>query len=198
MCGTVSEQSTLNENVRIIRKALQSDQEHPSMINKKAAAYCRVSTDQKVQQQSLDLQMESFQRIIASHPDWKLVDIFADEGLTGTQSENRPAFQKMMEAARNHGIDMVLVKSVSRFARNTADSLRYTRELTDMEVSVYFEKEGIDTSCFGSEFLLTIFAGFLHRKKVIPSQKTSSEAYGTDTGLEKCHGIPYIAIEKEA
>ena len=104
----------------------------------------------------------------------------------------------MMEAARNHGIDAILVKSVYRFARNTAESLRYTRELTDMEVSVYFEKEGIDTSCFGSEFLLTIFAGFLHRKKVIPSQKTSSEAYGTDTGLEKCHGIPYIAIEKEA
>ena len=61
------------------------------MINKKAA-YCKVSTDQKVQQQSLDLQMESFQRIIACHPDWKLVDIFADEGLTGTQSENRPTF----------------------------------------------------------------------------------------------------------
>ena len=91
MCGTVSEQSTLNENVRIIRKALQSYRDHPSLINKKAAHY-RVSTDQKVQQQSLDQQMESFQRIVASHPDWKLVDIFADEGLTGTQSENRPAF----------------------------------------------------------------------------------------------------------
>lgn len=160
MAETVMEQSALNENVQIIRKALQNDEVYRQQKKKKAAAYCRVSTDLSVQQQSLDLQMESFKKVIANHPDWVLADIYADEGLTGTQTKNRPAFMKMMESARAHEIDVILVKSVSRFARNTADSLLYTRELSDIGVSVYFEKEGIDTSSFASEFLLTIFAAF--------------------------------------
>ena len=159
MHATVREQSTLNDKLEIIRRAEIKGSESGAR-KKRAAAYCRVSKDLEVQEQSLELQMEAFRKVIENHPDWELAGIFADEGLTGTQSENRPEFQRMMESARQGLIDVILVKSVSRFARNTEDSLKYTRELTEMGVGVYFEKEGIDTTCFASEFLLTIFAAF--------------------------------------
>lgn len=159
MYATVSEQSALNEKVKIIRRAEIKEVE-TGIRKKKVAAYCRVSTDLEVQEQSLQSQMEAFRKVIENHPDWELAGIFADEGLTGTQSDNRLEFQRMMESARQGLIDVILVKSVSRFARNTADSIKYTRELTEIGVGVYFEKEGIDTSCFASEFLLTIFAAF--------------------------------------
>ena len=154
------EQSTLNDSVTVIRKADTNEIGAPIFKKKRVAAYCRVSTDLEVQESSLELQMDSFKRIIEKHHDWELAGIYADEGLTGTLSESRIEFQRMMEAARQKKIDMILVKSVSRFARNTADSLKYTRELTAIGVGVYFEKEGIDTSAFASEFLLTIFAAF--------------------------------------
>ena len=158
--GLITEQSTLNKNVKIIKKKTEPEEFASVVETKKVAAYCRVSTDLEVQESSLALQMEAFRRIIDEHPGWELAGIFADEGLTGTVSENRLEFQRMMAKARQHEIDIILVKSVSRFARNTADSLKYTRELTEMGVGVYFEKEGIDTSSFASEFLLTIFAAF--------------------------------------
>lgn len=156
----VMEKSPLNDNLSIIKRNKENTETNIEEKIKKVAAYCRVSTDLEVQESSLELQMESFKRIIAEHPDWKLAGIFADEGLSGTISDNRLEFQRMMESARCGLIDIILVKSLSRFARNTADSLKYTRELTQMGVSVYFEKEGIDTSSFASEFLLTIFAAF--------------------------------------
>ena len=152
MHATVREQSTLNDKLEIIRRAEIKGSESGAR-KKRVAAYCRVSKDLEVQEQSLELQMEAFRKVIENHPDWELAGIFADEGLTGTQSEKRPEFQRMMESARQGLIDVILVKSVSRFARNTEDSLKYTRELTEMGVGVYFEKEGIDTTCFAWEFL---------------------------------------------
>lgn len=187
----VAEQSRLNDNVKIIKRARATDDAAmPIVETKKVAAYCRVSTDLEVQESSLDLQMESFKRIIENHPGWELAGIFADEGITGTMSDKRLEFQRMMESARQGMIDVILVKSISRFARNTADSLRFTRELTEMGVGIYFEKEGIDTSSIASELLLTIFAAFAQ-------EESHSISENIKTGLRnrfKIGQIPWYTV----
>lgn len=189
MYATVKEKSPLNDEVQIISR-INNNETKVEIKKKRVAAYCRVSTDLETQESSLQLQMEAFRRVIDSHPDWQLAGIFADEGFTGTQSENRLEFQRMMESARQGLIDVILVKSVSRFARNTADSLRYTRELAEIGVGVYFEKEGIDTSCFGSEFLLTIFAAFAQ-------EESHSISENIKTGLRnrfKLGEVPWYTV----
>ena len=124
----------------------------------RVAAYCRISTNLEIQQTSLDTQIESFQRIIAEHPGWELAGIYADKGLSATSVKKREQFLCMMDDARAGLIDYILVKSISRFARNTVDLLAYVRELKDLGISVLFEKERLDTGSIASEFLLSIFA----------------------------------------
>ena len=160
MTNIVREQSNLASNVTVIKRQTVRADHTPIIELKRVAAYCRVSTDLEAQQSSIDLQMSSYKRIIEEHPGWVLAGIYADDGETGTSVENRPEFQRMYADAMAGCFDILLVKSVSRFARNTKDSLEYTRELKAHGVSVYFEKEGLDTSGFTSEFLLTIFAAF--------------------------------------
>lgn len=160
MTNIVREQSNLASNVTVIKRQTVRADHTPTIELKRVAAYCRVSTDLEAQQSSIDLQMSSYKRIIEEHPGWVLAGIYADDGETGTSVENRPEFQRMYADAMAGCFDILLVKSVSRFARNTKDSLEYTRELKAHGVSVYFEKEGLDTSGFTSEFLLTIFAAF--------------------------------------
>lgn len=160
MTNIVREQSRLASNVIILKRQDVQEDNKPVIEVKRVAAYCRVSTDLEAQQTSIDLQMSSYKRIIEEHPGWVLAGIYADDGETGTSVENRPEFQRMYADAMAGCFDILLVKSVSRFARNTKDSLEYTRELKAHGVSVYFEKEGLDTSGFTSEFLLTIFAAF--------------------------------------
>ena len=99
MYATVKEKSPLNDEVQIISR-INNKETKVEIKKKRVAAYCRVSTDLEVQESSLQLQMEAFRRVIDSHPDWQLAGIFADEGFTGTQSENRLEFQRMMESAR--------------------------------------------------------------------------------------------------
>ena len=111
----------------------------------KVAAYCRVSTDQEEQLTSYEAQIEYYTNKIESNPEWKLVDIFADEGITGTSAKKRKNFMRMIEMCREGKIDRILTKSISRFARNVVDSINFTRELKSYGVSVYFEKENIDT-----------------------------------------------------
>lgn len=160
MTNIVRERSNLASNVTVIKRQTVRADHTPTIEQKRVAAYCRVSTDLEAQQSSIDLQMSSYKRIIEEHPGWVLAGIYADDGETGTSVENRPEFQRMYADAMAGCFDILLVKSVSRFARNTKDSLEYTRELKAHGVSVYFEKEGLDTSGFTSEFLLTIFAAF--------------------------------------
>ena len=124
----------------------------------KVAAYCRVSTDMEIQQRSLDIQIEAFNKIIREHPGWELAGIYADKGISGTSVRHREEFKRMIEDAKAGKIQYILAKSISRFARNTVDVLTYVRELKDYGVSVYFEKEKLDTGNATSEFLLSIFA----------------------------------------
>ena len=126
----------------------------------RVAVYCRVSTDQEMQQSSLEEQMQAFLKKIAEHPGWSLVDVYADEGLSGTSVKKRKAFLRMMSDCESGKIDYILTKSISRFARNTVECLSYVRHLQGIGVQLYFEKEGIDTGTSVSEMLLTVLAAF--------------------------------------
>ena len=124
----------------------------------KVAAYCRVSTDSKDQLNSYRTQIGYYTNFIAQHPGWELVDIYADEGITGTSLEKRDEFKRMLQDCRAGKIQRILVKSVSRFARNTLELLETTRELTDLGVVVVFEEQGIDTAQMLGEMQLTLLA----------------------------------------
>ncbi len=124
----------------------------------KVAAYCRVSTDSKDQLNSYRTQIGYYTNFIAQHPGWELVDIYADEGITGTSLEKRDEFKRMLADCRSGKITRILVKSVSRFARNTLELIETTRELKDLGVVVVFEEQGIDTAQMLGEMQLTLLA----------------------------------------
>ena len=124
----------------------------------KVAAYCRVSTDSSDQLNSYRTQIGYYTNFIAQHPGWELADIYADEGITGTSLEKRDEFKRMLQDCRAGKIQRVLVKSVSRFARNTLELLETTRELKDLGVVVVFKEQGFDTSQMYGEMQLTLLA----------------------------------------
>ena len=128
----------------------------------RVAAYCRVSTDDEEQQTSYTKQKEHYTNFISRNPDWELVDIYADEGLSGTTTKHRKGFQRMMQDAEDGKIDLILTKSISRFARNTVDTLSWIQRLRNLPnpVQVRFEKEGFESFDFGSEMILTIMSAF--------------------------------------
>ena len=120
-------------------------------------AYCRVSTNLDVQKASLDTQILAYEKIINEHPGWVLAGIYADKGLSGTSVNRRTEFQRMIADAKEGKLNYILVKSISRFSRNTVDLLQYVRDLKKIGVYVYFEKERIDTGKTDSEFMVSIF-----------------------------------------
>ena len=124
----------------------------------KVAAYCRVSTNSKDQLNSYRTQIGYYTNAISQHPGWELVDIYADEGITGTSLEKRDEFKRMLQDCRAGKITRILVKSVSRFARNTLELIETTRELKDLGVVVVFEEQGIDTAQMLGEMQLTLLA----------------------------------------
>lgn len=124
--------------------------------NMRVAAYCRVSSESKEQLRSYASQIQYYTQLIGRHPDWILVDIYADEGLTGTKIDKRDEFLRMIDDCKKGKIDRILTKSVSRFARNTLDTIQYTRLLKKYGVSILFEADQIDTADFSSELLLTM------------------------------------------
>ena len=126
----------------------------------KVAAYCRVSTDEEEQKTSYQAQIEYYTDKINKNPEWQMAGIFADEGITGTQAKKRPQFLKMIRLCRQGKIDVILTKSLSRFARNTVDSLNYIRELRTLGIAVISEKENINTLTAESEMLITIMSCF--------------------------------------
>lgn len=126
----------------------------------RVAAYCRVSTDDEEQLTSYEAQIEYYTNKIETNLNWVSAGIFADEGITGVCDKKREKFLEMIELCRAGKIDHILTKSVSRFSRNTADSIRYIRELKSLNVSVYFEKENIDTSDMTSEMMLNLYSIF--------------------------------------
>lgn len=126
----------------------------------RVAPYCRVSTDSEEQLTSYTMQKRVYTEMIMSKPEWQLVDIYADEGISGTRADKRDEFQRMIRDCRHGKIDYIITKSVSRFARNTAECIEFVRQLKLMGIGVIFEEQNIDTLKCDSELLMTIHAGF--------------------------------------
>ena len=136
----------------------------------RVAAYCRVSTDSDEQASSYDAQIEHYTDYISKNPDWVLAGIFADDGISGTNTKKRDEFNRMIDECHTGNIDMIITKSISRFARNTLDCLKYIRELKDMNIPVFFEKESINTMDAKGEVLLTIMASLAQQESQSLSQ----------------------------
>ena len=139
----------------------------------KVAAYCRVSTDQEEQESSYEAQIGYYTEKIKNNAEWTLAGIFADEGITGTQAKKRPEFLKMIRLCRQGKIDMILTKSLSRFARNTVDSLKYIRDLKALGIAIVFEKENINTLETDTEMMLTIMSCFAQAESESISKNVS-------------------------
>ena len=132
--------------------------EQPQDIRLRVAAYARVSSSSDEQLNSFAAQNRYYTELISGKDNWQLVDIYADEGITGTSIEKRGDFKRMLRDCERGLIDKILVKSISRFARNTTECLETVRSLKARGVSVYFEKEGIDTGKVSGEMLTAVFA----------------------------------------
>ena len=124
----------------------------------RVAAYCRVSTELEEQESSYEAQVEYYTRKIQETENWKLAGIYADDGKSATNTKKRDDFKAMIKDAEGGKIDMILTKSVSRFARNTVDSLLTIRKLKEKNVAVIFEKEGVNTLDGTGEILITILS----------------------------------------
>ena len=138
---------------------------HDEIVARKlrVAAYARVSSSSEDQLNSYRVQNQYYSELISGNPDWEMVDIYADEGITGTSVEKREDFQRMMQDCRKGKIDRILVKSISRFARNTKDCLAAVRELKELGVSILFEEQGIDTARVSSEMVTAIMASLAQK-----------------------------------
>ena len=151
----------LAKNVRVIpANPMLTPTGRPKSAKERVAAYCRVSTDEEDQLNSFNSQREYYTKLINDTEEWTFAGIYADEGITGTSMEKRTDFLKMLRACKQHKIDRILCKSLSRFARNTVDCLETVRELKGMGIAVYFEKEQIDTLKQQSEFVITLYSSF--------------------------------------
>ena len=127
---------------------------------KKVAAYCRVSTDSEEQLTSYTNQMKVYTEMINANKEWEFAGLYADEGISGTKTDKRPQSKKMIDDCYKGKIDYIITKSVSRFARNTVECLKYVRILKGKGIGVYFEEQKIDTLKNDSELYLVIYAGF--------------------------------------
>lgn len=130
-----------------------------SIKRKKVAAYTRVSTSSDTQLHSLEAQIDYYRTNINSHAAWTFVGVFVDNSLTGTRRD-RPGLDNLLASCRNGEVDLILTKSISRFARNTVDLLNIIRELKELSVAVYFEREQINTLTAEGELMLTLLASF--------------------------------------
>ena len=137
---------------------------------KNVCAYCRVSSNSADQLNSYSAQVRAYTKMIKQRPDWNMVEIFADEGISGMKADNREEFQRMIQMCEHKKIDLILTKSVSRFARNVKEALQYVRKLKLLGVGVQFEKEGINTLALGDEMLLNTFTAIAQEESKAISQ----------------------------
>ncbi len=171
-CDSMTETTAPND-MRIVVIPAKSRKEIQQTMRLKVAAYCRVSTDQEEQESSYEAQISYYTDKIGKNSEWQMAGIFADEGITGTQAKKRPEFLKMIELCRQRKIDLILTKSLSRFARNTVDSLNYIRELKALGIAVIFEKENINTLETDTEMMLTIMSCFAQAESESISKNVS-------------------------
>ena len=142
------------EMIPATRNFLEKDRK----VIKNVGAYCRVSTDTEEQQGSYNSQVNYYTEKIKSTPGWRFVKVYGDEGISGTNADNRPGFQEMMQDCENGKIDLIITKSISRFSRNVTVTLEVARKLRDKDIGIFFEKENLNTLHYTSESLLAIFS----------------------------------------
>ena len=177
----------MNSNITVINQIRIEEQEDKIRI----AAYCRVSTDSEDQQNSLMAQMRYYENFLADSETERLVSVYADEGITGTRMDKREEFQRMLKDCRRGKIDRIIVKSISRFARNTKDCLSVLRELKELGISVMFEKENIDTANITDEIMVTIMGGLAQEESSSISKNVRwSIRSKMKNGTVKFHSAP--------
>ena len=162
----------LSRNITVIpaRKRVGNTAAAEQRPKLKVAAYCRVSTDSEEQASSYEVQVAHYTQFIQKNPEWELAGIYADDGITGTNTKKREEFNRMIQDCMDGNIDMIITKSISRFARNTLDCLKYIRELKEKNIPVFFEKENINTMDSKGEVLLTIMASLAQQESQSLSQ----------------------------
>ena len=156
----------LAQNVTVIpaRKRVGSRKTEAQIQKIRVAAYCRVSTDSEEQETSYETQVSHYTTYIQSKEEWEFVKVYADDGISGTNTMKREAFNQMIEDCEAGKIDLILTKSISRFSRNTVDCLKYTRQLKALNIAVFFEKENINTLDAKGEVLMTIMAALAQQE----------------------------------
>lgn len=160
------------KNITVIpaRRRVGNTAKESEIPKLRVAAYCRVSTDSDEQATSYEAQVEHYTDYIRKNPEWEFAGIFADDGISGTNTKKREEFNRMIDEAMAGKIDMIVTKSISRFARNTLDCLKYIRQLKEKNIPVYFEKENINTMDAKGEVLLTIMASLAQQESQSLSQ----------------------------
>lgn len=158
----------------------------------RVAAYARVSSDSADQRNSFSAQVKYYTQFIQAHEDWQFVDIYADQGITGTRVDKREEFLRLMRDCRAGKIDRILVKSVSRFARNAQDCIKTVRELKDLGVTVAFEKERINTAVMSNEMFLSMMSAFAQEESISISKNMRKGAVmRMQNGTFRLSQIPY-------
>jgi len=160
-------------NVTIIPAKVQTAENRDKYHQLRVAAYCRVSTEQEEQQNSFAVQVAYYTDLINKKKEWTLAGVFADEGISGTQTKKRTEFNRMIRMCKKKKIDLVITKSISRFARNTVDCLEYVRQLKDLGIGVIFEKENINTLKMTSEFMIALYGSFAQAESESISKNVS-------------------------
>lgn len=149
----------------------------------RVAVYARVSTEHEAQINALENQLEWYKIECSRHSDWEIVEVYVDQGITGTQAQKRPEFLRMMENAKKGKFDLIITREVSRFARNTVDALSYTRELNAMGVNLFFINDGINTTDDNGEIRLSLMSSMAQdesrkiSERVKAGQKISREKH---------------------
>ena len=171
-------------------------------IKKKVCAYCRVSTDLEDQKTSYHSQITHYSDYIKKNKDWIFVGIYADEGITGTQIKNREQFIRMIDDCKLGKIDIIIAKSISRFARNTVDTLNTVRLLRSLNIDVYFEKENIHTINMDSEMFLTLYSAFAQAESESTSMNVklgyrAKMKRGEPVGQAACYGYIWDTMNKK-
>lgn len=158
----------------------------------RVAAYCRVSTDDEDQLSSLENQTTHYTTFIKSNPEWGFVGLYYDEGVSGTKKEKRTGLLNLIRDCENRQIDFFITKSISRFARNTADCLEIVRKMTDLGIAILFEKENINTGTMDSELILSILSSLAAEESVSISQNNKwSVKRRFENGTFKLSNPPY-------
>jgi DNA invertase Pin-like site-specific DNA recombinase len=191
------------KDVQIIKASTERiDRKNSKKIDRiKVAAYCRVSTDSDEQITSYNSQVTHYKQLVESNPEWELIDIYADEAISGTQINKRISFQRMISDAVNGKIEMIITKSISRFARNTLDTLKYVRLLKEKNVAIFFEKENINTMTMNGEMLLVILSSLAQQESESISANVKmglkmKMKRGELVGFNGCLGYDYDSKEK--